>query len=119
MPAMTLEAPRTVTPESAGSLLGALRRKQQVVSQLIAGRLGLAEAAAAFRQATESAGHAGVALLSPLPADAESLCRAVIGWVHLSLSDRPEQAEAVSSRLESELQAELDRFGSVRLPLSA
>jgi hypothetical protein len=43
--------------------------------------------------------------------DVEALCRSVIGWVHLALSDRPERAEAVSGRLECELQSHLARFG--------
>ena len=43
--------------------------------------------------------------------DSENLCRTVIGWVYLSLSNRPEEAERVSDRLERELQVHLDKNG--------
>lgn len=118
----TLTAETQFAGECRGDnrLPGALRQKQQIVSRLIEGRLCLTEAAAGFRAATNAAGSSGAAgILNPLPSDGESICRTVIGWVHLALADRPEQADAVSARLESELQAQLDRFGSVRLPSSA
>ena len=91
------------------SLLDALQRKQQAVTALIAGRISLFEAAARFRSSQSSVARVG---------DVESTCRSVIGWVHLALSERPEKAEAVSARLEAELQTHLERFGSSRLPLA-
>ena len=41
----------------------------------------------------------------------ETICRTVIGWVCLSLSARPEEAERVSNQLEMELQSILDTQG--------
>lgn len=92
-------APR---PQASREMLAGLIRKQQAVAALIDGRLSLLEAAGRFRDAQASA-------------DGEALCRAVIGWVHLALNDRPERAEAVSQRLEGELQTYLDRSGRGRL----
>jgi hypothetical protein len=78
--------------------------KQQVIADLIAGRLDLLEAAARF------------AHLQPgFSDDGERLCRSVIGWAYLALSDRPERAEALTERLEQELAAHLERHGVVRL----
>jgi hypothetical protein len=91
--------PETTAPRA---LLAGLWLKQQAVVAVIDGRISLWEAAARFRSA------------QPAPADAEALCRSVIGWVGLALSDRPERAELVTRRLEQELQGYLDRFG--RLP---
>jgi hypothetical protein len=88
--------------------LARLRAKQRAVGQVIAGTLSLVEAASHF-----GAGDRDVA-----GRNGEALCRTVIGWVHLALSDRPEQAEAVSERLEAELRAVLTRHGCVRLPLA-
>ena len=98
----------------ASALRAGLRQKQWAVAGVIAGRLSLLEAAAWFRAAGAGADP------RPVPAvEAESLCRSVIGWVHLALSGRPERAEAVSWRLECELQSHLARFGHGRLPGAA
>jgi hypothetical protein len=83
-----------------------LDRKQQIVSQLIDGRIDLLEAAARFRPFVGPA--------SPMLADAvptETDCRLVIGWVGLALSDRPEKAAALTQRLEQELTEYLERQG--------
>ena len=82
-----------------------LEVKQQIIADLIAGRLPLLDAAARFRDA-----HANPA------EDGERLCRVVIGWVYLTLSERPERAEALANRLEQELQVIVSRQGLVRLP---
>jgi hypothetical protein len=80
-----------------------IRHKQQIVAELADGRLGLVEAAARFgEEAVGPAARTDVA-------GAESWCRTVIGWAHLALSDRPERADAVSSRLEQELESHLTR----------
>jgi hypothetical protein len=47
--------------------------------------------------------------------DNENVCRTVIGWVHLALENRPEEAERITERLERELQICIDRFGTVDL----
>jgi hypothetical protein len=83
-----------------------LQARQQVVADVIAGRLRLMEAAARFRDAQGAC---------PTEDD-ERLCRAVIGWVYLALSDRPERAEALSQELERELLTVLSHHGAVRLP---
>jgi hypothetical protein len=106
MPVLTPVVAVRVSPHPTA--LARLRAKQRVVAQVIAGTLSLLEAAALFG----TCGHDAAAR------DGESLCRAVIGWVHLALSDRPEQAEAVSQQLEEELQAVLARRGCVQLPLA-
>ena len=46
----------------------------------------------------------------------ENLCRTVIGWVYLTLSSRPEEAERVSNRLERELQVHLEKSKTNQVP---
>jgi hypothetical protein len=96
-----------IDPTTARALLAGLSHKQQAVTDVIAGRTTLLEAAARFR----AAGGTRVG------ADGEALCRSVIGWVHLALRDRPEQADLVAGRLEHELQDYQARFGSLPAPL--
>src|SRR5947209_19057845 len=90
-----------------------LRVKQQVIAELIGGRLQLLEATARFRDAQRLPGRdrAGAQRLA-FAEDGELLCRTVIGWAHLALSDRPERAETFSEGLEQELQAHLARHGT-------
>src|SRR5437763_1294716 len=106
MPVLTPGATICVLPSSPA--LVRLRAKQRAVGQVIAGTLSLVEAATCF----------GAGEKNGTGRDGETLCRTVIGWVHLALSDRPEQAEAVSERLEDELRMVLTRHGRVRLPLA-
>jgi hypothetical protein len=87
-----------------------LQQKQQIIGELINGRLDLLEAGSRFLAAEKNG--------EPEYRNAEEVCRAVIGWVHLALNDRPERAEALSQELEHQLQIHLSRFGSIRLPLS-
>lgn len=82
-------------PHTPRAILAHLGEKQRAVADVIAGRASLAEAAARFRDA-DGDGPA---------ADGEALGRAVIGWVHLALRDRPERADMVAARLERELQS--------------
>jgi hypothetical protein len=105
MPVMTLPRKLVQLSSGADAALVPLARKLDAVSQLIEGRLTLLEAASRFQAVGGS------------DADGETVCRTVIGWVHLLLNERPEQAEAVSERLESELQCCVERAGGVRLPL--
>jgi hypothetical protein len=94
---------RQLRGESCAQRLQRLQVKQAVIADLIAGRLTLLEAAARFRGcATEAE-------------DPELTARAVIGWAHLALRDRPEEADAVGDRLEAELRQHLARHGAVRL----
>lgn len=79
-------------PSAPRTLLAGLTQKQQAVADVIAGRLTLHEAAARFQAAGGKY------------ADHETLCRAVIGWVHLALRHHPDRADRVAGRLECELQ---------------
>jgi hypothetical protein len=85
--------------------------KRRVVEQVVAGRLTLLDGAARFRALGGSS--------LPDAEDTEAVCRAVIGWAGLALSDRPERAGAVLTRLEEELRAHLERAGGFRLPAMA
>jgi hypothetical protein len=90
-----------------------LQSKQQIIAELISGRLPLLEATAQFRAAQPPAkDQAG----APPSDDGERLCRTVIGWAYLALSERPERADAFSEELEQELQDHLARHGTVCLP---
>jgi hypothetical protein len=95
-----------------------LQVKQDIVAQLVAGRVSLLEAAARFRAASQPLSDgASLAALARSGQDAdERICRTLIGWAYLSLCEYPERAEAVSNRLETDLQDILDRHGSVCLP---
>lgn len=96
---------RNAEPAIPKAVMLGLQQKQAIISQVIDGKLPLWEAAGRFQlahtaacQCLESA--TGVPNHS---IDNESVCRTVIGWVFLALSDRPEHADRVSERLELEL----------------
>jgi hypothetical protein len=82
-----------------------LQQKLSIINQVIERKLPLWEAAGRF-QAAHQAACACLERATGVPnnqSDAEAACRTIIGWVHLTLSDRPEQADRVSERLECEL----------------
>ena len=83
-----------------------LDAKQDIIRQLIDGRLHLIEAAECFRELTRPAASSQ---------SDEDVCRALIGWVYLALCERPERAESLSSQLEAELAAHLQRRGQANL----
>jgi hypothetical protein len=90
--------------------------KQQIIRQVIEGRMELWEAASRFHTVHRVA-VACIESATGIPsaaADSENLCRTVIGWVYLSLSNRPEEAERVSNRLERELQVHLETNGNAK-----
>ena len=90
-------------------LLG-LQQKQAIINQVIEGRLPLWEAASRF-QAAHQAARVCLETATGVPShsiDGEAVCRTIIGWVCLALSDRPEHADRVSERLEGELREFLD-----------
>ncbi len=92
--------------------LAALKRiacKQAIIAELVSGRLSLLTATVRFLEAETAAGTE--------TGNIEHWCRTVIAWALLALSDRPERAATVSSRLESELQSHLTDFGQGRLAL--
>jgi hypothetical protein len=116
-----LRAQRHLKNENAANLprvvQQSLRTKQQIIGELIAGRLPLLQAAAQF-QAAHSVSMLCLAHATGAPvaaADNENICRTVIGWVFVTLSNRPDEAERVSARLERELQGHLDRCGTLNL----
>jgi hypothetical protein len=74
--------------------------KQEIVAQLIDGRISLLEAATRF-------GTVGRSTRQIQP-DTEALCRTVIGWANLALMEKPERAELVTAQLECELQSYLE-----------
>jgi hypothetical protein len=101
------EKPRRLPIDLAGPALQRVRIKQDIVAQLIGGRLSLFEAARRFQAAQGGTWS---------EEKSEELCRMVIGWAHLALSDWPERAEAVSAALERQLNSHLSRNGTVRFP---
>jgi len=103
-------------PYPSSGALECVQAKQRIIGRLIDGELGLLEAAARFRQVQMRSQPRSPVSLGPNPHDGEGVCRTVIGWACLALADRPEQADSVSERLESELQSHLSRFGRVNLP---
>jgi hypothetical protein len=93
--------------EPSAQRLQRLQAKQAVIADLIAGRLTLLEAVLRFRRCD---------METPAPEeDGEQTARAVIGWAHLALRERPEHADAVGDRLEGELCQHLARHGVFRL----
>jgi hypothetical protein len=96
---------RNAEPALPKAVLLGLQQKQAIINQVIEGRLGLSEAASRF-QAAHRAASVCLETATGVPSltiDNESACRTIIGWVCLALSDRPEQADRVSERLEGEL----------------
>jgi hypothetical protein len=83
---------RRLPAQPAGPALQRVQVKQEIIALLIGGRLDLFEAARRFQVAQGNA-----------EANSETVCRQVIGWAHLALSDRPERAEAVANELERQL----------------
>jgi len=96
---------RNSEPALPKAVLLGLQQKQAIINQVIEGRLPLSEAASRF-QAAHQAASVCLETATGVPShtiDNEAACRAIIGWVCLALSDRPEHADRVSERLESEL----------------
>jgi hypothetical protein len=81
-----------------------LEAKQQIIQELVHGRVQLLEAATRFQTVSRQSAETWRE-----PVVSEHLCRTLIGWAHLALSDRPEVADAVSERLEAELNDYLQR----------
>ena len=100
-----MDVPGPSTPTASQQLLADVSRKERVVRDLIAGRVSLFEAAVRFGGPPDVGDRA------------ESVCRSVIGWVHLALRDRPERADLVAGRLEHELLRSCDRFDRLSGPL--
>ena len=100
------------------AVLQGLQQKQRIINQVIDGRLPLWDAATEFQAAHRAAGVC-LERATGVPGHAiaaEDACRTIIGGVHLTLSDRPEQADRVSERLESELRDHLQRTNQLVPP---
>jgi hypothetical protein len=113
-----MAAARNVEPVLPGAVLAGLRQKQAIISQVIDGHLPLWEAASRFRAAHQAA---SVCLERTIGVpnhtiDGEEACRTVIGWVYLALSDRPEHADRVSERLETELRDQMKNNAAAMTP---
>jgi hypothetical protein len=93
--------------------------KQQVVGDVIDGRLDLLEAAARFRDLTPPSSDAARYLRRVYagPSDDERFCRALIQWVRGTrrFGSRAE-ADRAAARLEAEFQERLRRHGRIALP---
>jgi hypothetical protein len=88
--------------------------KREVAMELVAHRLSLREAAARFQELNTLTGDARwweiYRQRYPGQSDEERHCKEVILYVEAMVSDElPEQAAAVTSRLEAELQAQLEQ----------
>ena len=112
------KAARNAAPGLPKAVLLGLQQKQAIINQVIEGRLPLMEAATRF-QAAHQAARLCLERATGVPGhtiDGEAVCRTIIGWVCLALSDRPEQADRVSERLEGELREILTKAAANRTP---
>jgi len=121
-----LRASETFAPLHAGSAMAfparteaqqtlqRVRQKQQVIDDLIAGRLDLFQAASHFQSLSTGGPDGGTSFLGDREtSNPENLCRAVIGWANLALRERPERAALLAERLEHDLQSHLAQHGGV------
>jgi len=98
----------------ASEMSQSLEVKKAVVSDLVAERVSLREAAEQFRQADQWIENDGAGLVAPyrLPESEEGRYRQVIAWAKAELSDDPKQTEQVIPRLEQEMVEECREEGS-------
>ena len=106
-------APATPLGQRHNLALQRLDAKKEIIGQIIDGRLHLVEAAGAFRELNPFASNTSTGRVRK--ESDEDLCRSLIGWVHLALSERPERADSISDRLEAELADHLKQHGCVNL----
>jgi hypothetical protein len=100
------------------ALLKRLERKQAIVTELIAGRISLFEAAAQFRQVNEE--WPNRFLYQPYLAgesEEESLCRQVIDWTHVVMQISPNKSQSdFVQELRETLRRHKEQYGMVVLP---
>jgi hypothetical protein len=111
-------AARNSEPALPKAVLLGLQQKQAIINQVIDGNLPLWEAASRFQVAHQAA-RVCLERATGSPnntIDGESVCRTIIGWVCLALSDRPEHADRVSERLEGELREILNKNAPALTP---
>jgi hypothetical protein len=107
-----------IAPALPKAVLLGLQQKQAIITEVIDGHLGLWEAAGQF-QAAHQAARVCLETATGVPThsiDGETVCRTIIGWVYLALSDRPEHADRVSERLEGELRELLNKNAPALTP---
>lgn len=112
------KAARNGEPALPKAVLLGLQQKQAIINQVIEGHLPLWEAAGRFQVAHQAA-RVCLESATGVPnnsIDGETVCRTIIGWVYLALSERPEQADRVSERLEGELRDTLLKNAPVLIP---
>jgi hypothetical protein len=100
-------------------ILRRIAAKEEVIEQLVAGRIDLYTAAARFRALNDLPPQAWDNLRLAFPGEtiAEQACRQVIGSVESRQRHHsPGEAEDWACRLEADLQEHLQRYGTVRLP---
>ena len=109
---------RNAAPALPKAVLLGLQQKQAIINEVIDGHLPLWDAAGRF-QAAHQAARVCLEKATGVPShsiDGEAVCRTIIGWVYLALSERPEQADRVSERLEGELHEVLTKMNPTRTP---
>ncbi|HZT83423.1 MAG TPA: hypothetical protein VFA26_24545 [Gemmataceae bacterium] len=86
--------------------------RDQIITDLLAGRVGLLEAAARFRDlnSEDEITWPALRLVFREASDDEACCRQVIAWVRVRLAHQPDEGRPVLDRLEAEL-AECLRYG--------
>jgi hypothetical protein len=100
-------------------LVRQVNAKSEAVTELLAGRLALLQAAARFRDLEEALPDSLAAPRRPPggAADGERQCREVMTWVDNWLRvQAPEQAAGVAARLEEELRRHRGPDGTILLP---
>jgi hypothetical protein len=94
--------------------------KEQVIQALMAGELGLFEAAAWFRELNLTPPEHPDERWQNLPgrSEEEKLCRQVMCWVRVGMEDTmtASQLQSKMQELEAELKAHIARHGKVILP---
>jgi len=94
--------------------------KDQVVDQLLAGELSLAQAAARFKCLNEDPPHLRVPIyLWPGKSEGEKVCRQVINWIESRYQSQGmtlSEAQAAVSPFERELKRLMDENGEIHLP---
>jgi hypothetical protein len=95
--------------------------KHELTAEVIAGRLGLVEAAQRFREIDAAAptfNHEALVLTWPGRTDEERYCREVMGFVRATLSEEPDRRQLVMGQLETELNHYLRRSKTAYAPIA-
>jgi hypothetical protein len=104
--------------ERLGTVLRCCSEERRLAREVVAGRLGLVEAAGRFRDLTADEptfNRESFRRAYPGGSDEERYCRQVIAFVRVALSEQPGADPSVVGCLEAELQDRLER-GDLSLP---